>query len=140
VSARDPIARGGCACGGVRFIVSGALRPVVACHCETCRRASGHHTAATAAPRDDVAVTGEVRWWRASDRARRGFCPACGSQLFWDAGAETLSIFAGSLDAPTGLTLAGHIFCAEKADYYPIADGTTCADGRDPALTAVLRG
>lgn len=112
---------GRCACGAVRYRVEGPLRAVIACHCETCRRTSGHHVAATATPRDAVTVEGEVTWYRSSEQARRGFCPTCGSQLFWD-GPEHLSIFAGTLEAPTGLTLDCHIYCAEKGDYYAIAD------------------
>jgi hypothetical protein len=67
---------------------------------------------------------------------RRGFCATCGSNLFWDAGTERVSIFAGTLDAPTGLRLAGHIFCADKGDYYELADGLPQAAGADPALSA----
>jgi hypothetical protein len=117
-------AAGGCLCGAVRYRVSGALRPVVACHCKQCRRTSGHHVAATAAPRQEVEITGAVRWYCSSTKARRGFCPVCGSNLFWDeVGSEMLSIWAGTLDDPTGLTLVRHIFVASKGDYYVLADG-----------------
>ncbi len=34
-----------------------------------------------------------------------------------------MAVSAGSLDAPTGVTLAKHIFVAEKGDYYPLGDG-----------------
>jgi len=114
---------GGCLCSEVSFRVTGPLRPVAACHCRQCRRSSGHYVAATAAPRGAVEIEGEVRWYRSSDTARRGFCPACGSNLFWDGGGETLSIFAGALDAPSGVILDRHIFCADKGDYYEISDG-----------------
>jgi len=100
------------------------MRPVVACHCVECRRATGHHVAATAAPRDSVTIAGEVRWFVSSPGVRRGFCPVCGSNLFWDrTGSERIAIFAGSLDPPTDLRLVGHIFVAEKGDYYEITDG-----------------
>jgi hypothetical protein len=46
-----------------------------------------------------------------------------------------LSIFAGTLEAPTGLSLAGHIFCADKGDYYEIADDLPKAEGAHPDLT-----
>ena len=82
-------------------------------------------------------VEGEVAWYRSSETARRGFCPTCGSQLFWDGPGANLSIFAGTLDRPTGLTLAGHIFCAEKGDYYEITDALPQAPGRDASLTTV---
>ncbi len=127
---------GGCLCAEVSFRVRGPLRPVVACHCRQCRRSSGHHTAATSAPRDQVEIEGELRWFQSSKTARRGFCPICGSNLFWDGGGARLSIFAGALDAPTGLTMRGHIFCAEKGDYYEIADGLPQAPGLDPGLLA----
>ncbi len=120
---------GGCLCSEVSYRVTGPLRSVIACHCGQCRRSSGHHTAATSAPRDSVEIEGEVRWYRSSARAHRGFCPACGSNLFWDGGGDRLSIFAGTLDGPTGLDMQGHIFCAEKGDYYELADGLPKAAG-----------
>ena len=130
---------GGCLCGAVRYRVSGPLRPVIACHCRQCRKTSGHHVAATSAPRGQVEISGDLRWYRSSQKARRGFCPTCGSNLFWDGPGENLAIFAGTLDGPTGLRLAGHIFCADKGDYYDIADGAPQAPGRDPALTTMVR-
>lgn len=126
---------GSCLCGAVSYKVSGPLRPVIACHCTQCRKASGHHVAATSAPREAVEITGEISWFRSSENARRGFCPICGSNLFWDGPGTNLSIFAGTLDPPTGLQLAGHIYCADKGDYYTIADALPCAEGSNPNLT-----
>jgi hypothetical protein len=114
------------------------MRPVVACHCVQCRKTSGHHVAATSAPRETVTVVGAVTWYASSATARRGFCGTCGSNLFWDGPGANLSIFAGTMDAPTGLMLAGHIYCADKGDYYEIADDLPCAAADDPALTTVV--
>ncbi len=129
---------GSCLCGAVTYTVGGPLRPVIACHCTQCRKSSGHHVAATSAPRDTVEITGEVRWFLSSDTARRGFCPTCGSNLFWDGAGENLSIFAGTLDGDPGVRLAGHIFCADRGAYYDIADGLPRAEGADPALTTMV--
>lgn len=126
---------GSCLCGQVRYSVAGDLRPVVACHCKQCRKTSGHHVAATSARRDSVTTDGEVTWFASSDSARRGFCGTCGSNLFWDGPGQNLSIFAGGLDEPTGLELAGHIYCADKGDYYDLCDGRPCVAGDDPNLT-----
>ena len=76
-----------------------------------------------------------LAWFPSSETARRGFCPTCGSNLFWDGPGTHLSIVAGTLDAPTGISLAGHIFVADKGDYYDVADDLPQADGADPALT-----
>jgi len=105
-----------------------------------CRKTSGHFMAATSAPRDGVTVDGVVTWYQSSDTARRGFCGTCGSSLFWDGHGANLSFHAGALDGPTGLQLAGHIFCADKGDYYQIADPLSQADHDDPALTTQVTG
>jgi hypothetical protein len=126
---------GSCLCGAVRYRAEGPLRPVIACHCSQCRRTSGHHVAATAAPREGLAIEGEARWFASSARARRGFCPRCGSNLFWDGPGTHLSIFAGSIDGDPGVRLAGHIFCADKGAYYEIEGDLPRADGADPILT-----
>lgn len=122
----DETHTGGCLCGRVRFQVSGRLRDVVACHCTQCRRQSGHFYAATSVSDDRLRIDGieDVRWFKASSTARRGFCLTCGSALFWKHEAESFtSILAGAFDRPSGLRLTKHIFCADKGDYYEISDG-----------------
>jgi len=114
---------GGCACGGVRYEVNGTLRPIIACHCEQCRRTSGHFVAATACRRAYFSLTEQsgLRWYSAVPGYRRGFCEVCGSSLFFEeTGKERISIAAGSLDAPQGLHIAAHIFTSEAGDYYAI--------------------
>ena len=126
---------GECLCGAVRFEVTGPLRPVIACHCTQCRKTSGHYVAATSAERESVSIVGEVAWYGSSETAQRGFCAICGSSLFWDGPGSHLSIMAGTLDAPTGVALAGHIFLADKGDYYTVSDDVPQALADDPALT-----
>lgn len=126
---------GGCLCGAVSYQVHGPLRPVIACHCSQCRKTSGHHVAATAALRKDLTIHGVVKWFASSDRASRGFCPTCGSNLFWDNGGDRMSIFAGTLDDPSGVKLAAHIYCDDKGDYYEITDDLPKATGWDPAFS-----
>jgi len=125
---RDPAAvhQGGCACGAVRYRAGGELRPVVACHCSQCRKAFTNYGAFTAAARDSLTVEGggEVSWYDSSPGVRRGFCRHCGSALFWDSSSNAfVSIAAGTLDQPSGLKLVRHVFAADKADFYDIADG-----------------
>lgn len=130
-----PDATGSCLCGAVSYRVTGPLRPVVACHCEQCRKTSGHYVAATSAPREAIEITGDVSWYASSSEARRGFCGTCGSSLFWDGLGQNLSIHAGTLDGDPGVRLVGHIFCADKGLYYDLDDGLPCFDGDDPVMT-----
>lgn len=83
---------GSCLCGAVTFKVRGTLRPVIACHCTQCRKQSGNYAAFTACADDDLTLTEThgLKWYRASNIARRGFCGDCGSLLFWKAeGSDT---------------------------------------------------
>ena len=80
----------------------------------------------TDVPRAALAIRGEehVRWFRSSEKVRRGFCATCGSLLFWDPiGRDITSVAMGAFDKPTDTKLAIHIFVADKGDYYDIADG-----------------
>ena len=125
---------GGCLCGAVRYSIAGPLRPVVMCHCTQCRRMTGHIMAATAARRADFSLVsdGELKWYVSSVEARRGFCGRCGSTLFWEGvGLDGISIAAGTLDDTRGLSIACHIFVADKGDYYEIESGAPqIRDGR----------
>jgi hypothetical protein len=122
------VASGRCLCGAVRYEVRGALRDVLLCHCQECRRWHGHVSATSAARREDLVLLEErgLRWIaspRSDARARRGFCCECGSSLFWDAPErETISIAAGTLDAPTGLRIASHWYVSQAGDYYEVPE------------------
>jgi len=124
---------GGCLCGAVRYEITGPLRPVIACHCDECRRTSGHYVSATAAPREALrlARTEALTWYRSSSTAQRGFCNVCGSNLFFATdGGSSLSIMAGSLDKPTGLKTVRQIFVEEAGDYYAVPADIVGVEGR----------
>jgi hypothetical protein len=106
--------------------VDGPLRDVEVCHCIECRRWHGGPTGYTSAPREALRLEGEdrLRWIDSPEsnaHARRGFCGECGSSLFWDApDRATISITAGTLDAPTGLRTVKHIYTADAGDWYEL--------------------
>lgn len=114
-----------CLCGAVRITVTGPLGAPDACHCSQCRKQSGHFWASSDVLRENVAIDGadNLTWYQSSEKVRRGFCRTCGSFLLWDVpGRSRIAIAMGAFDAPTGTTLAKHIFVADKGDYYEIGD------------------
>ena len=120
-------AQGRCLCGGISFVIQGELRNVVNCHCERCRRFTGHHMAATSARRTDLTVDDpdSLLWWFFPvPDAGYAFCRRCGSSLFWrstvDAGRW--SICAGTLDPPTGLTTTQAWWTSQASDYHTRPD------------------
>ena len=131
-----PAATGSCLCGGVQYEVRGPVRGVIFCHCEPCRRTSGNFSANASSRREDLVITQDrtLRWYH-TDRdvtpnVQRGFCSQCGASVFWDPqGYEFVYFSAGSLDAPTGITVSGHIWTSEKSDYYEINDDLPRSEG-----------
>lgn len=125
---------GGCACGAIRYRVDGPLRNVANCHCERCRRITGHFMAASACAQGDLAIDSEetLRWYRPVDEpgVAYGFCSVCGSSLFWRAETTpgSISICAGTLDPPTGIVTDLALFGAEASDYHRLDDTIETAD------------
>ena len=117
---------GSCLCGAVSYEVTGPLRDVMYCHCSQCRKTSGHYVAATSCATENLELTGadSLTWYRSSASAERGFCSVCGGNLFWkpDHG-RYICIFAGTMDLPTGLRAASHMYVSDKSDYFQLADG-----------------
>lgn len=115
---------GSCLCGKITFEVTAPPKGPSICHCGQCRKLSGHVWASAYVDQADLKISGPVKWFASSLEAKRGFCPECGSFLFWKANAENHTSFAlGALDGSTGLHLEKHIFVADKGDYYEISDG-----------------
>ena len=105
------------------------MRPVGACHCKQCQRATGSYFMATGVALSDLTIDdsqGALTWFRDpnGDWAERGFCNRCGSNIFWKRdNADYMAVTAGTLNEPTGLKLTTHIFVDYKGDYYDITDG-----------------
>jgi len=117
---------GSCLCGKVNFEITEINRDVVMCHCQQCRKQTGHLVAATRINNDSIYIEGDehLTWFAASEDAKRGFCKFCGSVLFWKRNnSDTTAVMAGSLETPTGLDTISHIFTEFKGDYYEITDG-----------------
>jgi len=115
---------GSCLCGNVTYEIQGKLRPVCACHCNQCRKTSGHYVAATQCKSKDLSIKGDtLSWYKSSSTAERGFCGTCGSNLFWRRfGNEDTSVFAGTIDGPSGVVMDSQILTQTKGDYYELPD------------------
>lgn len=116
-------ATGGCLCGAVRFAARGFASPLTACHCLTCQRWGGGPYLSVSVEPDAVAWTGgPVSTYASSEWAERGFCPACGTHLFFrltPSGAYDLPL--GLFDADPGLPLALEIYCDRASPAYAFA-------------------
>lgn len=122
---------GGCQCGELRYESTGAAGTLYACHCLECRKQSASAFGLSLmVPRAGLRVTrGEPRFWtRDTDsggKLKCAFCPTCGSRLWHETERrpETLSLKAGSLDAPVDLAAAVHIWTTRALPGLAIPEG-----------------
>jgi hypothetical protein len=77
---------GHCACGAVEIILREYGNFVYACHCDECRRRyGGAHMAVDPGTGENVDFAKgkeNITIWR-DEPIERGFCSACGSDIFW---------------------------------------------------------
>lgn len=86
-------ATGGCLCGDVRFVATGAPYRVGLCHCLDCRKHHGALFHASAVfPAAAVAVTGAPSAYEG-----RYFCSRCGASVYSRSGDE-VEVHLGALD------------------------------------------
>jgi hypothetical protein len=115
---------GSCLCGANKFTIDGPMGEVTACHCTQCRKTSGHFAASFDVEEDAVIWAEKVVVEAvATGGSSRGFCPCCGSSLYFRAADGAFSVEAGAIDNPTGGRLTSHVFVADKGDYYTLTDG-----------------
>jgi hypothetical protein len=104
VSARTPVAEGGCQCGAVRYAFYAPLENSHVCHCRMCRRATGGVFAALAgtAPEHFAWTRGTPSYFASSNLAKRAFCGACGTPLSFKYHTPAARMYTtlGSLDHP----------------------------------------
>lgn len=113
---------GACVCGKITYTAQN-VEPIWYCHCEQCRRMTGHYMAASQVKIDDIEISGEPKWYYVNERSRHGFCPDCGAQMFWRNDSNPyLSITGGSMNDSSELANKGHIFTSEKGQYYDLPD------------------
>lgn len=104
---------GRCGCGGVTFEINGAFRDTVACYCKQCQRGTGNFVVANQFNVNDLEFISDdtLKWYISSDFAKRGFCSACGSPIFFRVNdSEYMSVKTGVMDDTSDLPIVYNIF------------------------------
>ena len=105
---------GGCLCGEVRIVATGAPYRVGLCHCLDCRKHHGALFSASAMfPEDSVTIEGDP-----SEYEGRFFCPRCGSSVFARTEDE-IEIHLGTLDDPDALTPTYESWTVRREGWLP---------------------
>ncbi len=141
-----PLATGGCLCGQLRYEVTGKALGSMLCHCRMCQRFSGAPMLeGTTFEVENFHLTkGELKIFRSSDIAERGFCPNCGSSVtyqgrigYW---TNWVVVTTGSFDEPGAFPPTYHLGTESMLHWVRLADDlprTSCKDS--PSLLEAYR-
>ncbi len=115
--------RGGCVCGGTRYLLKNRPLAVVDCHCIDCQKSAGapYLTWGTM-PRQDLIVTkGESRKIQYENRLR-SFAACCGTHLFFEdsADSDNIDIAIATLDDPTPFAPQKVIWLEDKLPWVAV--------------------
>ncbi len=140
---------GGCLCGAIRYEANEPPNKSGTCHCRNCQQWTGSAFHAFAGFTVDAfrITKGELKIYKSTPIAERGFCPDCGSSvtirylesLGEDAksGPDQYWIAIGTLDHPEAVSLDYHYGVDTQLPWVHFDDGlprTRCDE--DPGLAA----
>ncbi|RTM02584.1 MAG: GFA family protein [Hyphomicrobiales bacterium] len=94
---------GHCMCGAVTWTYSSDIIRNLVCHCADCRRATASpFTAFLGLKADDLSWAGDIRHYESSPGTFRGFCPACGTRLYFrsDRWPHEIHVHAATMTNP----------------------------------------
>ncbi|MDF1564030.1 MAG: GFA family protein [Deltaproteobacteria bacterium] len=131
-----------CLCGAVRARLELPTLFGVHCHCRWCRRAHGAaYVTWTGVPEERFElVSGEtsVTWYASSRWSRRGFCPTCGTTLFFQTTAAPgeIHVAAACLEGELDREIGAHVFFEQHLPWVSVDEHLPRLEGDDPALAA----
>ncbi len=143
-SAEDSPITGGCLCGAVRYQISAPAITVACCHCRMCQRFTGGQIAAGAMfPIEAFRFTqGDLKYYRSSPIAERGFCENCGSSMIYRAlvkapWSDWYWVFLASLDNPENFVPTLHVGIESQMPWLDVHDDLPRVRYKDsPAMVA----
>jgi len=150
---KSVLIKGGCLCGEVRYQINEPSIDTNYCHCRMCQRFSGAPVvAASTFPKDSLVITqGNPKYFETTHEhalfyessliAERGFCPNCGSSLFYRPlvrrWTDWIAVFTASLDNPENFGPVWHLGVESQMPWLRIQDDlpqVRCKDS--PGLVA----
>jgi len=116
--------KGSCVCGQTTYTAFD-LNDISYCHCEQCRKMTGHFMAASQVSREKIEIQGKIKWFYTHEGSRHGFCDNCGANMFWqNDNKPTISVTAGVFLIPKNWA-PGTIYLLKKKDVIIISTLTS---------------
>lgn len=124
---------GSCICNGVKVAVKAMDTKVGICHCDTCRNWNGGpFLGVDCGTEVTFGNTELITEFASSEWARRGFCSACGTHLYYKLLQTGQYIMpAGLFGDEQAFELDHQIFIEKKPAYYDFANQTKNMTGEE---------
>ena len=131
---------GRCLCGAVRFAVTPPTLFFAHCHCRWCREAHGAAFVSWVGAAEErfryLPGSAQPTWYQSSPQSRRGFCPKCGTTLFF---ASTvcpgeIHVARPAIPGPIDREPQCHVFYDQHADWAEMSDALPRYVTDDPGL------
>ncbi|RWB19366.1 MAG: GFA family protein [Mesorhizobium sp.] len=123
---------GRCMCGAVAWTCSGVVTRNLVCHCADCQRAtSAPFTAFLGLRSEHVNWSGEIVHYESSPGTFRGFCPSCGTRLYFrsDRWPSEIHVHAATLTDPGEYQPDAQVFMPSRAKWLDRLPSVPAHDG-----------
>ena len=121
--------KGACLCGSIEVIAEDN-KDVSLCHCSMCRRWSGGPMFAVHSGKQVEFKGRQPSTYRSSDWAERGFCPNCGTHLFYHLLPSNEYMLPAGIFQDMPFDLTNEIFIDEKPAFYAFGNNTQKLTGQ----------
>ena len=133
---------GGCACGAIRYESTSQPVMMLHCHCRDCQRSSGGpFSSFVIVPTEAFKLLqGSLRFHaspsEAGGKTHRGFCPDCGSTMFWGhpIRVDQIGIPVGAFADPSFPQPEVSIFMPYKHPWVVVPEGVPTYEGHSPRM------
>ncbi len=118
---------GQCLCGAVQFSIQPPTKWCAHCHCSICQRAHGAPLVTWVGvemPQFALVSDADLRWFKSSSDAKRGFCQRCGSTMFFKSSRwpGEMHVARACISGDIDRSPEGHVFAGARAHWFDFSD------------------
>jgi len=107
-------------CGAVTWTYSGEITRNLVCHCSDCQRAtSSPITAFLGMKPEQLKWVGEIVHYESTPKTFRGFCPSCGTRLYFrsEKWPSEIHVHAATMSDPSDYKPSAQVLVRSKAKW-----------------------
>jgi hypothetical protein len=129
---------GSCSCGEIQYIITGRIKSVVNCHCDSCKKMTGaaFETIALVNETDIAFTNGEdaLTAYQITERAKKYFCRHCGTPIYNlnSKIPRNCMVHIGSLDTPAMVKPTANLYCESMLQWAGEISALACYEREHP--------